>query len=86
VMMNSRGWFVILYLGALSLGLCFGGRHAAFGQTSAFTCEQAREVVAKIGRESAERLARANGFTDEQIAEAARQCFKGHHHTIRRER
>jgi hypothetical protein len=83
-MTKSRGWFVLLYLGALCLGVYLGGRHAAFGQTSngAPNCQEVRETVANFRAQGLtykqmEQIARQAGATDEMIAQA-KACVGRH--------
>jgi hypothetical protein len=85
-MMNSRGWIVIVFVSALFLGLLLGARYGySQGADTSPTslCQQARETVAAIGREEAEKMARALGATDEQIA-LAKECLRNRHHTTHR--
>jgi uncharacterized protein (DUF2344 family) len=82
MMINKRGWFVLLYLGALCLGIYLGGRHAAFGQTSAVDCQEVRETVAHFRAQGLtykqmEQIARQAGATDQMVAQA-QSCIGRH--------
>jgi hypothetical protein len=83
MMINKRGWFVLLYLGALCLGIYLGGRHAAFGQTvNGVDCQEVRQTVANfraqgLSYKQMEQIARQAGAADEMIAQA-KACVGRH--------
>lgn len=71
-MINRRGLYVLLYVGAIWLGLCLGLRHPH--SEEAITCQTVLDTVDAVGAKAAEKAARAAGATDAQIA-AAKKCL-----------